>query len=585
MFHRQSLSFTLWWRDDAGRGTLNTRLRSDEPELRSALRVFVQFQSYQDHVTITFYVDGAKKFYGQQLHAQSDAALTRRQNQFFKHLTTIRSAAHKEIKSGAIELASSKVRTGAEVIALQAAADYLYAEFWDEFQDAFGFNLAKSGEEEFHHGVVFVNQRGLMMSMRGLETSADQTRGDQISELRSRNNIEPPAQAAENVPDDEPWLPSSRGAYATLGPVDVFDKASGEPEVVLKSLWPFLRCITPGAENSDWVGCGILEWRALLVSTFGSRPQAFDDASSLKASNSLGTTEHDPDRFFIVTKGEPHRKQIGRMVERLTSLETLRFFSFKNIGVIQNSYLYLRVLTSQLDDILKSWSTDRQNLEDEKGRSWKDKKRPFPRKDGRDPGEIEYQQIRKEFYDELSALNERVELRLIRIGAELELMGPGGSGHLAYSIDRARYCISEFRRLVPSLEVENIAGWTNYSQFVDRGLQPTFNMIAATGSRLAAAQDRLKSLTDIVQVSALIVQSDATRRNTDTLREIGNLLQRANQAAIDNANRNEMIMMRFAGKIGWSLTAKLALVGGSLWLAVQVLFRFVAPACKALGWC
>ena len=49
-------------------------------------------------------------------------------------------------------------------------------------------------------------------------------------------------------------------------------------------------------------------------------------------------------------------------------------------------------------------------------------------------------------------------------------------------------------------------------------------MIKNTGQRLVAAQDRLKALTDVVQVSALIVQSDATRRNTDTLREIAAIL-------------------------------------------------------------
>jgi hypothetical protein len=45
-------------------------------------------------------------------------------------------------------------------------------------------------------------------------------------------------------------------------------------------------------------------------------------------------------------------------------------------------------------------------------------------------------------------------------------------------------------------------------------------MIRTTGRRLAAANERLKSLTDVVQVSALIVQSAATRRNTEALASI-----------------------------------------------------------------
>jgi hypothetical protein len=108
-------------------------------------------------------------------------------------------------------------------------------------------------------------------------------------------------------------------------------------------------------------------------------------------------------------------------------------------------------------------------------------------------------------------------------------MGPGGSGHLAYSIDEATYYIGEFDRMVPTLEIGNVAGWINYAQFADRGMRPTFNMIKNTGQRLVAAQDRLKALTDVVQVSALIVQSDATRRNTDTLREIASNLHVLNR--------------------------------------------------------
>src|SRR5262245_50488595 len=98
-FQKQSMTFTLWWRDDAGRGRINTRLSSQDTKLHDALRVVVQFQSYRDHATITFYVDGAKTFLGQQLHAQTDRALTSRQASFFKHLTTIRRTAYNEIHS------------------------------------------------------------------------------------------------------------------------------------------------------------------------------------------------------------------------------------------------------------------------------------------------------------------------------------------------------------------------------------------------------------------------------------------------------------------------------------------------------
>jgi hypothetical protein len=45
-------------------------------------------------------------------------------------------------------------------------------------------------------------------------------------------------------------------------------------------------------------------------------------------------------------------------------------------------------------------------------------------------------------------------------------------------------------------------------------------MIKTAGERLRAAQDRVKALTDVIQVSALIVESHAMQRNTAVLRQI-----------------------------------------------------------------
>jgi hypothetical protein len=241
-----------------------------------------------------------------------------------------------------------------------------------------------------------------------------------------------------------------------------------------------------------------------------------------------------PERFFIVTKGEPRRRQIGRVVERLLALETMRAIAFKNLGTIQNASLHLHALTTALDDILEQWAVKRKKIQEpwDKVRKEHHNNRRGRRRRKRGgvvlPAPSEYIFAEENFYDELSQLNAEYETQLIDIAASLEKTGPRGSGHLAYSIDEASYYIGEFDRMVRSLEIGNITGWINYAQFADRGMRPTFNMIKNTGRSLAAAQDRLKALTDVVQVSALIVQSDATRRNTDTLREIATNVQLLN---------------------------------------------------------
>jgi hypothetical protein len=518
VFAPQSASFTLWWRDNAKNGIANSRIRKTDPDVDHALRVFVQFQGFQDHITLTFYIDGCQLFTGRQILKREDVEanlLGERRTRLLNHLDAIRSSSFDRIVSGAVDLPNSDRSVDSEVeTALKAAADYLFVGIWEEFMRAFGFRTRAQDEKDpedgsrfLDEGLIFVNQRGLMMSVRGLETEDDEERLKLINGLKARNKIKV---EDEQVPPETPdWRQLGRSASATLGPVDVFDTKSGEPETLLKSFWPFLCQMTEHAARKDWVGCGILDWRALFMSTLGSRVEPGGYWQTLA-----------PERFFIVTKGEPHREQIGRMVERLVSLETMRAIAFKNLGTTQNASLHLRTLTMALDDILKQWAVERKDIQ----KPWDKVRKELRHHPGR--GEV-FERLRKEdiveeerFYDRLSALNAKYETQLIDIAASLETMGRGGSGHLAHSIDEASYYIGEFDRMVPTLEIGNIAGWINYAQFADRGMRPTFNMIKNTGQRLVAAQDRLKALTDVVQVSALIVQSDATRRNTDTLREI-----------------------------------------------------------------
>jgi hypothetical protein len=586
MFTAQSASFELWWRDKAKDGALNTRIGPEDDDRAHALRVFVQFQSFQDHITITFYIDGAKRFTGKQIHKPGEGDLGEHRERLSYHLEKIRRSCHEQVVTGAIDLPSSPGPENPEVPAedLKAAADYLFDGIWNEFQSAFGFVAhSQDMEEGFNHGVIFVNQRGLMMSIRGIDTEEDKRRADRIDDLKRLNHLD----IIRDQSEDKPWRPSERGAFATLGPVDVFDQKSGEPEVVLKSLWPFLCEMTEHAATKDWVGCGILDWRALFVSTLGSSPPGSEIGQKLPPY--LRTLP--PERFLIVTKGEPHRKQIGRFVERLVALETMRAIAFKNLGTIQNAYLHLRTLTVELDDILKQWAKDRQRIDDkkrlldEKRRLDNEKRRldpdsdkigrldPTPAKTKRrwprrwwprrkhdvyTPPDASFTKAHDEIDGELSELNAKYETKLIRIAASLERMGTGGSGHIAHAIDEASYYIGEFDRMVPTLEIGNIAGWINYVQFADRGMRPTFNMIKNAGRRLAAAQDRLKSLTDVVQVSALIVQANATRRNTEILREIGRNLNHLNEPLLR--------IRRFLGRVPYFLL--FLLLGSATYFAI-----------------
>jgi len=517
-YKEHSHTFVMWWRDADGPVGKHTPMDANDTAIDKAVRVVVQTQVYADYASVSIYLDGAKRYSGKQIHAINEGDLGHRRERFAKHLDLIRKNAYDEIKTGQIDYPNTrddrnKIRNNSE---LKEAVEYLFEGIWQEFESDFGFQLAKLGEETFKNGVVFLNHRGLLMSVKGIRTQEDARRDQVIEELIKQNDIERIRYDHEET--QQPWVPSSRGSSSTIGPVDKFDGEVNEPEIVLKSLWPSLCHMEPQAGNVDWVGCGILENRAIFASSLGAKPI---DELALDTRSKGGTKVASTTKFIVLSKGEPHRKQIGRFVDRILSLETMRVFALKNIGSIQNANLYLEAVIKHLDDVRRKWSSSRDDLERTEGK-WKEFSGHLPSTAehvarGKADG---LRKNREQYYSKLGDLNAQVETQLIHIGAELERMGPGGSGHLAHNIGRASFLIDRFRHMLETLEIENLNGWINYRQFSDRSLGPTFDMIKATGSRLNAAQDRLKSLTDIVQVSALIVQSAATRQNTSQLEEI-----------------------------------------------------------------
>jgi hypothetical protein len=371
VFNTESIGFTLWWH---GGDEKRLSQRSDKKPVPSDLRVRVQADVHVDYSTIAFYIDAGKAW--RQIPVHSDSVLepdqwrasTDRRAKILSAVAHIKRICEGRTKGqlirGSVTPEPDPIPDfKQDAVSLKAYADYLYEDIWAEFCAAFGVSLQHiAGQTD----KVFANFRGLMLSTSGSDAPLDPaftatTRGD---ELQRFNVVEA---------DD-----------------------------VLKGFWPFFRRVRPEADYRDWIACGVFDWRALYVSSLGSQSE-FDDldegdvafdvpAGALPQRRVRGldptnepnwndpryadaptTPQNDrpaPFRYLFLTKREPHRKQIGRLVERINAMGTMRLYALKNWSIIRDADAQIRIYGQELDASMAAWTSRvleiEENFEDQR---------------------------------------------------------------------------------------------------------------------------------------------------------------------------------------------------------------------------
>ncbi len=576
----QSLGFTLWWRDSDAEGNAVANERPESPDYpsKSCIRVRVQVQNHLDHVTLSFFIDVNNPYGSTQIYSNASTNNNppgHRRTKIARCLKKIRDISQGQITGGFVELDRLPEKGVGENDAkeLLEIADYLYEGIWTSFMASFGFQLrgqgAQGGTAEnlvtLSNGHIFADFRGLVMAVDGISTPK------QIERKQLADGLRNTAKAPAPTPGADVEV-MERDANFGFGPAQKFDYENCEANTVLKSLSPFVRRMVPWADHRDFIGCGILEGKALYLAPLKSSGAFFGDEEAPSRNSEVPAdhlpTEiegrpvhkegqpknHAPIRYMIVTKGQPHREQIGRFVERMNSVNTMRLFVFKNLAIIKNAGVHIQVLGHELDGVLQYWGEARDKIETKHGANCAlnniddegnviNKNEPelngsisrmlkairdFEVKldDDRRQQNLQsiksplLQRLESERIRSLARLIKKVEKRLVILGAGLDDMGRGGAGRLLYIINRSNYYANEFERLWPTLHVVNIDGWISYNQFVDRGVKPVFNQISSIGQRLDSLRKRLQSTTEMIQTSALIIETEATRANTETLRQI-----------------------------------------------------------------
>jgi hypothetical protein len=470
--------------------------------------------------------------------------------------------------------------------ALMDARNLLYVTLWEDFCKDFKCGLdALVGER----GEVFANFRGLVLATDGMRSS---------SYDKPASASESPAPGKPRPIDYADYIDS--GLLGSLGtqPFPAFDGEGAEPNAVMKAFWPFVRRITAGADYRDFIACGVMRYRAIYVTALGSSNQHEENAEyrsgigdkdetdieiRLKADGYADTQikkrvgrdgNNHPVRYLLLTKYDPHPRQVGRILERINAMGTLRLYALKDWSAIKDADPFIRMLGQELDQKIRIWGKKRQTIEawtkieeienaqeqERKRAAEQEQKgadaRPLAKKGDEEAltellnveisekfetrikhyfglawakvrrnstdfiKQEERRQLSDSKFDVLYELTKEMTKSLIDIGARLDHIGARCIGGLHFRLYRSGHYVKEFGILRESLYVGNIPTWLGYDGFAKRGLDPTFEYISEVGTRLRALRDRLQSVTDTIETSALVVQSEETRKNTAVLRTI-----------------------------------------------------------------
>jgi hypothetical protein len=631
-FTTNSHGFTLWWTDNPP-SDLSRNMVGNSPNDRprsADVRVRVQSEVSEDFFSVTFYIDAGRPWDAPQIYNSREArarnALGTRRSTIFKQTETVKSLCESRMKcpdGGTalvdLPLLPERIKSvppeqpgddmqrwlanEAEAAkALLEAADYLYKIVWDDFCRDFGFNLCDLvGDTD----EVFANFRGLVLSTAGVE-KADA-------------------------------VPSTPTAVGGLTPFNRFEGSEGkhhakvfEPNAVVKAYMPFMRRFRPEADWRDWIACGLFNWRAIYLTSLGSqseyrsfddgeldttipgghlpqrlvRTHASDDPKQEKACAAFASLNTDnerfppiagdlrrpdrpaPFRYLLLTKYEPNRRQVGRIIERINTTGMYRLYALKNWNILQQAGTWLRTYGQQLDAAYKLWIDNERNirgkhrikedafrkrlaLEVEKLENVKYKKQAvkilFAETQSVDRLAQSLLNCRKEYYDsmplfrklllskwldedrenweeivkcfaeiriekdnfdrQLGECNIAAEGDLVKITSELDRLGRAAIGGLSYRVSKSRYYAEAFRNAALSLRAGAIETWWSYDQFVKRGMEPALRYIENVGIRLEKLRERLQAVKGDILQSSINHQTEATRDNTHKLERIQDTLR------------------------------------------------------------
>lgn len=399
--------------------------------------------------------------------------------------------------------------------------DIFFVQIWDQFRKTYhDVDKVLSGGTKIHEA------KGLALSTRGLH--AGDTRS--IAPLTDDE-----ARTASRV-----MLASFRRFMGHGG--EKIDEPN-EAHATLSAFWPMVKTMTPDINNRQYVACGVLGFKALLISALGSPTRA---RTSSSGDDDLAN------RVLFITKAEPEPTQLARMVDRLMSLEVYAAYSLWNHEILGQADRNIMSRSNDLDRHIRQWIRDQAGilgaaqtryenasrrasrsfwygkhyrgfLDEHRNGRWIDDEPSYlsPRKKRayRRFVDIELYRIDDARDAEMAAVSGVMNDTLANLARDINEVG-GAATNVPFMVDRARLFTEYFNAILPTFQGGNIDTWLSYDSFGRRGRMPRQNAIDRTGIRIGTLNRRLQAITELIQTSALIQQANATRSNTAKIRAV-----------------------------------------------------------------
>lgn len=209
------------------------------------------------------------------------------------------------------------------------------------------------------------------------------------------------------------------------------------------SLWKFITCALP--PETEFTLSRFLEDRAFYATALGVQPDVFVGSRFTPL-------------YYLLFEDTLNPWQLGRLISRVHRAGTARIAAIMHFDVLRRASDILSRVESKLEQAIWEMS------------HFSDVKR----------------------YPDL-----RLSLRKYHAAVEAELAKISGlklDGTLDSRIDRSRYYVNQFTRVVQALRIKRVSGFQPYDEFVNQRMGPVFEFIDSLGRVYARIQNDRASL-------------------------------------------------------------------------------------------